>query len=243
MRMWHYACRISLGLLLLGLPATAQEPAAPVQADPGALPAGEVYLFAHAAPATADEAARALEVFEASPARILILTPLPGAALAAEFGTLASKPVLLAGRPCTQQEGGCVVAHTEGPDSFLALAEDRGGGIDGDAYLTRRGARASRWSIAAMRHYEPLEQPRLDLVLLRDDPVDVLLVGTSSLLSSGPDAKSPFGSTLVFGPQAPEAGSVRLFEVSDSGVSPYVPKEPAPEDAPADATAKDPSTP
>jgi hypothetical protein len=214
-------------LLLCAALAAAQEPQTPATPAPDPN-AGPGYLFAHAAPASPEEALRALELFAASPAVLLVVTPLPGAGVDVNLGVGASKPVLVARQACTPDSPNCAASLEQGPDSFLAVGVDAAGGFAGDAYLHRRAHRASRWSVLALPDYVPFAQPRLDLALLRDDSVDVLLVGTSSLLQPGPDAKSPFGATLVFGPLPADAGPLRLFEVSDSGIRPHVPQEPAP---------------
>lgn len=187
------------------------------------------YLFAHSAPGSIEEALRSLELFEASPAALLILTPGSDVQLASDFGAHASRPVLVTGQPCDSSQAGCVKVVTQNSDVFMVIAPDMSGEAAGEAHLARRERRASRWCVLAVSRYVPLEDPRFDLNLLRDDPVDVLLVGTSSLLKDSPDGRSPYANgTLVFGPLPADAGPLRLFEVSDSGIRPHVPKETVP---------------
>jgi len=224
-------CRlIALIALFLSASLAAQEavpPAAPPVEESSADRFD--YLFAHSVPSSLEEALRAVELFEASTAALLILTPKGDVQLAPDFGIHASRPVLVTGQRCDASQAPCVKVVVQDSDVFMATSPDATGMSAGDAHLARREHRGSRWCVLAVSRYVPLEDPRFDLNLLRDDPVDVLLVGASSLLKDSPDAKSPYANgTFVFGPMPADAGPLRLFEVSDSGIRTHVPKETAP---------------
>ena len=210
--------RLALALTsLFAITATAQvSEEAPAVVAPEALPS---YQFAVAAVATQDETAQALTAYAASPAELLFLladAPVDTTAAAKRVAVLAPDSKDLA------------IAQRE--DTYLLLRPDPTGAFAGAAQAARRANRASRWSIGIARKFTPFEDTRLDLVLERDDPLDYMIVKESTLAKEG--ARAPLGPTRVFSLGAHAPGTLALFDVSESGVTPVeaAKEEPAPQE-------------
>jgi hypothetical protein len=220
--------RLALGLACLFTTmafAQVADEAPAVEAPPAALPS---YQFAVAAVSTQEETAQALTAYSASPAELLFLladSPVDTAA--------ASKRVVVLA-PDTKD-----LAIEQREDTFLLLRPDPTGAFAGAAQTARRAHRASRWSIGIAHKFTPFADPRLDLVLERDDPLDVMIVKESTLATEG--ARAPLGPTRVFSLAAHAAGALALFEVSESGVTPVA--APALEEPKPDAEAAENKTP
>lgn len=205
-------------LLLVAWVGLAQEQATPPDAPvvANAQPAPE-YYFALAMATSPDAVQQALQVYADSKASLLLLAVAEGV----EVNTDAlAKPVLPVGS--TNAPG--TRLHQQRTDSFLII-EPHAQGVDaGQLQRIRREVRASRWSIAITKRYEPLQDPRMDLVLFHDDPVDIFITTESSLLLGAPVTKMPYGHTLLIGPNPEKESLLQFFGVSESGISPYNPE-------------------
>lgn len=205
-------------LLLVALVVQAQEQATPPETPVVATtqPAPE-YYFALATATTPDAAQQALQAYADSKASLLLLAVAEGVEVNTET---VAKPVLLFGGTIAQGTR----MHQQGNDSFLVI-EPHAQGVDaGQLQRIRREVRASRWTIGITRQYEPLQDPRMDLLLFHDDPVDVFITTESSLLMGAPVTKMLYGHTLLFGPNPEAEGLLQFFGVSESGISPYNPE-------------------
>lgn len=196
----------------MALCAAALAQDAPPAAPEAPRPPQPDYIFAFAAPDSTEQASALAKEYAESPAQLLVLAPAAGVDLPEVV-----KPLLVIGRDAPLQR--------QGQDSLLLLPAATEERLDGEAHLARRRARASRWSIGFIRQYVPMENPRLDLVLLRDDPLDYLITAASPALAGAEAAGSPFGPTVLLGP-GPDAASLLLFAVTESGVRRYAPPAP-----------------
>jgi len=113
-----------------------------------------------------------------------------------------------------------------GADGYLVFDTARPApvaGLDargGELYVARRAIRAARWSIGFTHRYGPEMEPRDQITLFVDDPLDYLMCGASRQESRADDGVVPWGRTRIITTPTAVDGAFRLVDVTQQGVLP-----------------------
>ena len=109
-----------------------------------------------------------------------------------------------------------------GPDGYLGYYSATIDELDlegraGEMYRMRRSIRSAYWSVGFTNYYGPEVPLRDQLVLFRDDPLDVVITARQSLRREV-GFGIPWGDTRGFAMPTSERGAVQIYEVGRGGV-------------------------
>ncbi len=90
-------------------------------------------------------------------------------------------------------------------------------GRAGEMYRMRRSIRSARWSVGFANYYGPDGGLRDQLVLFRDDPLDVVITARYPLMREV-RFDIPWGNTKGFAMPTSDQGAVQIYDVGPGGV-------------------------
>ncbi len=109
-----------------------------------------------------------------------------------------------------------------GPDGYLGyysatLEELDLEGRAGAMYRMRRSIRSARWSVGFTNDYGPNVRMREQLILFRDDPLDVVITARHAQMREV-RFSIPWGDTRGFAMPTSDRGAVQIYDVGRGGV-------------------------